>query len=321
MYAQLGSSYQWKLLNQNDAMMDKINTILNEGQMILPDNIPSAVLKMKNRNKSPITSKIFEAVTDGEIVMVYAPNVRIPLYLPFIVTQPAPNSFTCYVFLNNIVTSGNQKDTTKEIELNDRQFKVIMESAYLSLQIRKMGESPKLRSSAILKSGAKIYSGIVTECINRKHSIKLDQNLYNCILYLTSKYYIVGMLGNRNMDPEALQNYCLYNCKQFDIIEMSKITDQFELSDFDNIGAFISKITQVPEFKKRLGTLTVTNFLESYINMYDTPMLLGLEVFPYFLFNIIAVNESTYQNNYQALKNIVGDDGKKIYADLIVSVS
>ena len=321
MYAQLGSSYQWRLLNQNDAMMNKINTILTEGTMILPDDIPSAILRLKNRNKSPITSQMMQAVMDGEIVLVYAPSVRIPLYLPFIVSQSGQNSFVCYVFLNNIVTSGNQKDSAKEIEINDRQFKVVMEAAYLSLQIRKMGESPKFRSTAIVKSGSKIYSGMVTECINRKHNIKLDQNLHNCILYLTTKYYIVGMLGIRNMDPDALQNYCLYNCKQFDILEMSKIVNQFTLEDFDNIGTFISKLTQVPETKKRLGTLTVTNFLESFINMYDTPMLLALEVFPYFLFNILAVNETTYQNNYQVLKNIVGDDGRKLYADLIVSLS
>ena len=317
MYAQLGNSYEWNQLNRDDAMMNKINTILDEGRMIMLDDIPSAVLKFRNRNRSPIGSNIMQAIRDGELVMIYAPSVRIPLYLPFIVSQSAPNSYTGYIFLNNIVTSGNGE---KELELNDRQFKVVLEATYLSLQIRKMGNSPKLRSNAILKSGSKIYSGVVTECINRKHNIKLDQNIHNCILYLTSKYYIYGMLGMKSIDSEALQNYCLYNCKQFDILEMSRITNQFEPKDFDNIGAFISKFKEVPEFKKRLSTLNVTNFLEAYINMYDTPMLLGLEVFPYFLYNILAVNESTYQNNYQVLKNIVGDDGKKIYADLVVMI-
>ena len=53
--------------------------------------------------------------------------------------------------------------------------------------------------------------------------------------------------------------------------------------------------------------------------MYDASMLLAMENFNYFMYNIISVNETTYVNNYQMLKNIVGDDGKKIYADLIVS--
>lgn len=318
MYAQLSSSYQWKQLNHNDAMMNKIQTILSEGQMITLSDIPSAVLKLRNRSKSPITTKMLDAINDGEIVLIYAPTVKIPLYLPFIVSQAAPNSYKGYIFLNSLVTATYVEG--KELELNDRNLKIVLESCFITLEIRKMGESAKLRSSAILKSGSKIYSGVVTECINRKHNIKLDGNIHNALLYLTSKYYIYTMLGCKNMSSEALDNYCLYNCSQLDITNVSRITNQFTAADFENIGTFISKMTTVPEFQKRMGSMTVTNFLESYINMYDSTMLFALEVFPYFLYNILAVNDSTYINNYQTLKNIVGDDGRKIYADLIVTV-
>ena len=318
MYAQLSTSYQWKQLNHNDAMMNKIQAVLSEGRIVTLNDIPSAVLKLKNRVKSPITTKILEAISEGDIILIHAPTVKMPLYLPFIVSQTAPNSFKGYVFLNSLVTSTYVEG--KELELNDRQLKVVLEACYISLETRKLGDSPKLRSSAMLKSGSKIYSGIVTECINRKHGIKLDPNVYNSLLYLTSKYYIYTMIGCKNMSQEVLDNYCLYNCTNFDIIAMRRITDQFTDADFEHIGTFISKLASVPELQKRLGSLTVTNFLESYINMYDSTMLFALEVFPYFLYNIIAVNESTYINNYQALKNIVGDDGRKIYADLIVMV-
>lgn len=318
MYAQLSSSYQWKQINQNDAIMNKLNTVMQEGMMITLTDIPSAVLKLKNRSKSPITSKIFEAIEEGDIVLIYAPTVKMPLYLPFIVSQSAPNSFKGYVFLNSLATSAYVEG--KELELNDRQLKVVLEACFISLEIRKLGESPKLRSSALLRSGSKIYSGIVVECINRKHNIKLDVNIHNALIYLTSKFYIYNMLGCKNMDKESMDNYCLYNCSQLDIRAVSLIIEQFTEDDFENIGTFISKLSKVPELQKRLGSLTVSNFLESYINMYDSTMLFALETFPYFLYNIISVNESTYINNYQALKNIVGDDGRKIYADLIVTV-
>ena len=77
----------------------------------------------------------------------------------------------------------------------------------------------------------------------------------------------------------------------------------------------------IDELHKRLAKLNITNFLESFINMYDASMLLGLEVFSYLLYNIISVNESTYVNNYQLLKNIVGEEGKKLYADVAVTAS
>ena len=55
--------------------------------------------------------------------------------------------------------------------------------------------------------------------------------------------------------------------------------------------------------------------------MYNASMLLSLEVLPYFVYNIIAVNESTFINNYGMLKNVVGQDGKKIYASLVTTLS
>lgn len=318
MYAQLGDSYQWKQLNFNDALINKINTVMEEGRIIYPSDIPSTMLKIKNRIKSPITSKVIDSIDSGEIVMIYAPTIKMPLYLPFIVSQASQHTYVGYVFLNNIVISSDIDG--KEMELNERQLKVVLETCYITIQTRRIGDSPKLRSTALMKSGSKIYSGIVTECINRKHNIKLDANLYNCLLYLTSKYYIFTVMGCKNMAEDALDNYCLYNCKQFDILEMSRITKQFTNECFTDIGTFIKSLTEAPDFNKRLGKMTVSNFLESYINMYDTPMLFGLEVFPYFLYNILSVNDATYVNNYQSLKNIVGDDGKKIYADLIVGV-
>ena len=102
---------------------------------------------------------------------------------------------------------------------------------------------------------------------------------------------------------------------------MNKILSEFGDSDFDNIAVLINKIKTIPEFNKRLGDVTVSNFLESYINMYNASMLLGLEVFDYFLYNIISVNDSTYINNYPVLKNIVGQDGRKIYSDMVVATS
>ena len=60
--------------------------------------------------------------------------------------------------------------------------------------------------------------------------------------------------------------------------------------------------------------------MESYINIYDASMLLALENFSYFNYNIISVLNSTYVNNYHILKQIVGKDGQSLYAALITGV-
>lgn len=326
MYATLNDSYQWSQLNVNGAMNTKIKTILDKGEVISMDRMPTAMLQFKNRIKSPVSSNIINRIEQGSIVMIYSPEVKIPVYLPYIITKSG-SDIKGIIFLNALDPSTNRADgssstTDNELFVNANKLKVSLESCYFSLCIREMGNSPKLRSTTIIKSGSKIYSYLLTECINRKHAIKLDETVYNSLLYIFSRYYVGTMIGCRHsMEPETMRNYCLYNCKNTDIISMNKILSEFGDSDFDNIAVLINKIKTVPEFNKRLGDVTVSNFLESYINMYNASMLLGLEVFDYFLYNIISVNDSTYINNYPILKNIVGQDGRKIYSDMVVATS
>ena len=320
MYATLNDSYQWNQLNGNGAIVSKIQDVLAKGETITIDRIPTAILQFKNRIKSPLSSNILKRIEYGDIIMVYAPDIKVPVYLPFVISKSG-NSAKGIVFLNN-VDAERPKEPGGEIFLNARKLKVSLESCFIALCLKEMGNSPKTRGTTILKSGSRIYSSLLAECVNRKHAIKLDETIYNSLMYIFSRYYIGTMIGCRNsMEPETMRNYCLYNCKNTDILSMNKIISQFEESDFDNIAKLIEKIKNVPEFTRRLGDLTVSNFLESYINMYNASMLLGLETFDYLLYNIISVNDSTYVNNYPMLKNIVGDDGRKIYADLVVTVN
>lgn len=318
MYASLSTSYEWNHLNSGNALNEKIAKVLKEGQVVPISRIPTAMLTLKNKLKSPIMTQMQEAITNGTLIMVYAPNIKIPVYLPYVLTKTGPHSVVGYVFLNNLDASCT--DDNGEIFLNARKLKVALESCYVGIIIGKIGESAKLKSTAILRSGSKIYSSMIAECLNRKHNTKLDPVAHNSILYLASRYYVGTIIGCRgSMEAETMKNYCFYNCRNVEYVEVQKVIEKFEETDFDNIGTFINKLASVEELQKRLGNLTITNFLESYINMYDASMLLALENFNYFFYNVLSVNESTYTNNYQVLKNIVGDDGKKLYSDLIVT--
>lgn len=320
MYATLNDSYEWSQLNSTGGLTNKIKDVLAKGEVVTMDRMTSTMLQFKNRIKSPISTNIINRIQDGELVMMYAPDIKIPVYLPFIITRSG-NTNKGIVFLNNLDPSTDDNGN-RELFFNARKLKVSLESCFISLCLKEMGNSPKTKSTTLLKSGSKIYASMITECINRKHSIKLDDNVYNSLLYVTGRYFVGTMIGCRDsMDPDVMRNYCLYNCKNADVVGMNRILEQFQESDFDNIATLISKIKDVDEFKKRIGDLNVSNFLESYINMYNASMLLGLEVFDYLLYNIISVIDTTYINNYPILKNIVGDDGRKIYSDLVVAVS
>ena len=160
MYASLNDSYEWNQLNHKGALTTKVQDLLREGEKVGLDRIPTAMLQIKNRIKSILINQIADRINDGRIVMIYAPDIKVPVYLPFIITQTAPNTFTGIVFLN-IADPEKPETANGEIMLNARKLKVSLESCFISLCISELGESPTLRSTAILRSGSKIYAGML----------------------------------------------------------------------------------------------------------------------------------------------------------------
>lgn len=319
MIAQLDSSYQWNLVNKGGHVQNIVIKAMTEGQVVTPEMMPTAMLKIKNKLKSIITSKVIECIDNGEITMIYTTTTRVPIYLPFILVRDNQNPNICkaLVFLNACDASKSDD----EINVDDRKLKVSLESAYFALKMFYMGDSPKIRTSEFIRTCSRVYASIVTECMNRKHSIKLDPDIYNSIYYMVVKYFVFTVLGAKDMSPEALQSYCLYNCKSPNLNVINHVEGFFDDSSMSNIGEFIKTLTEVDVLSRRLKNLNVSNFIESYINMYNASMLLSLELLPYLIYNILAVNESTFINNYGMMKNIVGQDGKKIYASLITTLS
>lgn len=318
MYAPLGNSYQWSVFNKNGQIGLLVQQALKEGKPIQFAGMQTAYSRLRNRDKSPIFSKIEEAVAKGQIIMLYLnkATLRIPVYLPFILMQGSGGVPTGVVFLD---ICGGREGDNGEILLDDRKLKVSLESCYSAIQFVLLQNSKKLEAPNLMRSSAKIYSGIVSECINRKHSIKLSPEIYNPILFILNKFFMGTVMGCTAKD-DVMETYCLYNLINPDLVGIRKVADAFEPGDFKDISTVLQKMAVVPELRGRIGKLTVSGFIESYINMYDAAMLLALENYSYFFYNILSVKESTYVNNYQILKGIVGKEGAGIYAYVMTNI-
>lgn len=314
MYASLSKSYQWNVMNNNGSVTNRVAEIMKNGVHVSPEQIISTLKAIQNRLKSPLMTQITDSLKSGRIIMLYADQIRIPLYLPFIIIQSSKSSYTGVVFLNHCECSMGET----EYNVDARKLKAVLESCYLALRMVELDSvnNTKLIQPAIIRPATKIYTHTITECMNRRFSIKLDQMVYNQVIFMVSRFFIGTTLGY-NPDSATMENFCLYNCVNPDLQSIRIVNDQFEPEDFENIATFITKLAKVPELMGRLGKLTVNGFIESYVNTYNAPMTLAMEAFQYLVFNIISVIQTTYVNNYHMLKNIVGDDGSKLYAQLI----
>lgn len=321
MYANLSNSYQWNIMNHNNIVTDRIADILKNGKQVTPEQISMGLNTIRNRIKSPIMTQLLNSLNSGRITMVYADQIKIPIYLPFIILQPSKGTYAGVVFLNHCECSPTD-DKYVEYNVDARKLKVSLESCYLALRMIELdiGHNTKLTAPAIIRPATKIYAHTITECINRKYSIKLDQTVFNQVIFMVSRYFIGTVLGY-NPDSATMENYCMYNCMNPDLASIRIVNDQFDVEDFRDISTFITKLVSIPELKSRIGRLNVSSFVQMYVNLYNAPMTLALEVFSYLVYNIIAVNNTTYVNNYHMLKNIIGEEGTKLYAQLITILS
>lgn len=313
MYASLSGSYQWNLMNQNGAVTNRIAEVLKEDKPVSPEQLATAFSTIRNRVKSPIMNQLMDSIKRGDIVMVFAEKIKIPLYLPFIVLQSS-GKYTGVVFLDHCECTPGET----EYNVDPRKLKVSLESCYFALRMMEMDSvhSTKLISPDIIRPASKIYTHSVIECINRKYSIKLDQVIYNQVSFMVSRFFIGTVLGY-NPDTSVMENFCLYGLKNPEISTIRVVNDKFTPDDMKNISSFITKLAEVPELKGRIGKLNVSSFVQMYVSLYNAPMTLALEVFPYLVYNILSVLQTTYVNNYHMLKNIIGDDGNKLYGYLV----
>ena len=318
MYMPLSNSYEWSILNKGGQATDKVAAAIKSGTQVMPSDMQIVFSKLRNRLKSPLMTKISEAIANGSIQMVYTPEtLRIPLYLPFIlVGDPGTKKTTGLVFLS---ICGATHEDDGSYNCDEYKLKASLESCFMALKFVELQNSPKLVAPNIVRPASKIYSFIIAECINRKHSIKLDPDTFNQVLFIASKFFLKSVMGC-TQGEEQIDTYAMYNCTNPNLVAIRRVTDQFEDKDYTNIATVLQKLAQIPELKNRLGNLTVSNFMESYINIYDASMLLALENFSYFNYNIISVLNSTYVNNYHILKQIVGKYGQSLYAALITGV-
>lgn len=317
MYSLLSQSYQWNMLNENNKINNRIQELIRHGEQIKFDRMPTALTVMRNRVKSPIFPKMLSAVEEERMILLFTKEsaTKVPGFLPFVVMN-LNGDYVAIVFMNLCEA---RIGTDNEILVNERQLKVAMESAYMSLCMLDDRNRSKLQSGNLVRASAKMYTYMITECINRRHSIKMDQNIFNAVCYIVTRFFVKTTLGVTSSD-DIVENYCMGTCQNPDTVAIHNIADQLEEKDYENIATLLKAMAALPALTPRLGKLTVSNFTEAFINMYDIANILSLENFPYFVFNVISVVDTTYVNNYYHLKNIVGDDGRKLYAILVSSI-
>jgi hypothetical protein len=153
-----------------------------------------------------------------------------------------------------------------------------------------------------------------TRVLNKKYALNVDKSKMHKVLFLASKFYMINVLGLA--DNEMTFNYAIKNCVNGNPYTIKEVNNLVKTEDYKDLSTFILALAK-QETGLGMVDLTVRNYLEAFINMYDSSALLSLEAFPYFLYNVLSVTNGAYINNQYVLEDIVDHNGAKIYADLM----
>ena len=62
MYASLSKSYQWNMMNHNNAITNRISDVMKNGTQVSPDQVSMALKTIQNRLRSPLMTQINDSL-------------------------------------------------------------------------------------------------------------------------------------------------------------------------------------------------------------------------------------------------------------------
>lgn len=306
----LDTSFVYNYLNKSNGLANNISSIINTGQTLTYESLEEAFVIIMKNFKYPLKYKVMDDFKNGKIIIKYSSNVTMPSCLPFFLTK-INGSVVAVVVAS---TYGTLDKDTGSVKIDPKKLYCMMEGAYLAKLIFYNNSKIPSRPS-IITNGSNIYSTMFTRVLNRKYALNVDKSKLHKILMLSSKFYMINMLGHQ--DSDMVFNYAVKNCPNGNLYTLKEANSLFDEKNFENIETFIKGLVETKALGLNLKDLTVRGYLESFINMYDSSNLLSLESFPYFVYNTTAVTNGAYLNNQYVLEDIVGTAGAKIYNDLV----
>lgn len=306
----LEKTFIYNHLNKANGLTTNIAGLLSEGLTLDESNLEEAFMIIKKQFKFPLKYRVMEDFNNGLIILKYAaPKTRIPTALPFILTLDKHRNVVAVV----TVSIYGSMDENKNVKIDPKKLYCMMEGAYLA-RLCYLNSTAATTRSAVITNGSSIYSLMFTRVLNKKYALNIDKTRLHKVYLLSSKFFLINLLGMK--DSDQVFNYALKNCPNGNFYTLNDTNEMLGEQDFESFDRFIDAL-KTPELGLNFKDLSVRNYLESFISMYDSSALLALESFPYFLYNVMAVTNGAYINNQYVLEGIVENNGAKIYNALM----
>lgn len=302
----LESTFIYRNLNKSNSITNNVMKLMKNGQVLTSNNLDESLMIINKNFKFPFKYKVMEAFNKGIIRIIYSDSAILPTCMPFFLTKTSSGDIVGVVVAN---IYGHMDKDTGFVKIDPKKLYCAMEAAYIA-RLCFINSKQLANKSNIITMGSNIYSLMFSRVLNKKFALNIDKNKFHKIIMLSSKFFMINML--EMADTELTFNYAIKNCPNGNLYILQDTNELFPTESFNDLETFINTLVS-PKLGLNLKGLTVQNYLESFISMYESSALLALESFPYFMYNVLSVINGGYINNQYIMEDIVGSNGAKLY--------
>jgi hypothetical protein len=263
---------------------------------------------IQKRFSFPLKNRVIDdLVSKNRTIAVYNKDrVKVPTFVP------------AYLYNNNgkpvsLVNLTNYGAKTKEGEfvIDTRQLFAVLQTGTVLLGCYENWNAITMNQT-VSKLGASIYSRIFSKVLDKMFAVNLDPIKADKVKYITSKFYLLNLLGKSNGETVSNIAYstCLNGTTRTTITAFEQSMPENSYARLDN---FIQAIATVLE---GCHTLTVRTFLDTYIKMYGTSAIFALEYFPYLCHMLFSVAVGAHLNSEYLIENLIGRELDKFYNEV-----
>lgn len=225
-------------------------------------------------------------------------------------SKPNPLAFKVFV-AKDVKASGKKKvfiDCTSLITNKDG-YKLVDPDKLVAYLVSAMNnliydiEPGRIVNNSHLSTmGATCFSKLFTHVVDYIYKISTNSTLRDKCLYLTSMYYLTGILGKEfesDSSRAIAKKISGLSDREADIIKY-----QLESNSFLNIKYFTESLAKI----LRLDKLTVDLLVEKWMWLYGPGTAFGLELYTSFASMLTDTYVGCYINNQKTIEKITGRD-------------
>lgn len=308
-------SYIFSMFNENKELTSKMLAYIKTAVSIDEEMLQEQLLQIKKSRISPLADEILAAFARGEIELLYNRTVKVPLATPFIVRRDpsfSGNTFNikASIFIANY---GAVSKKANAFEIPMKNLYVLMESAFVALTIHKYPNKLQ-RSYGLMKILCSIYTSMFTRIMNREYSLSLDQDLYDRVNFVISRFFLEKVWGLTNMD--IIFNNAMVNIQNPNVSDLKIVSDNYDAAEIKDVG---DMLLFIKDLSPRLTSLSVRYIIQRFMITYHGGAVMAIDYLPYMFYVVINTLLGGFLLSQTSLADIIKNNRqvRTFYPELV----